>query len=97
VPVEITGAQSPVCNSVEFHQMRMQKGMMRMKQMNKLTVPAHGSVVFKSGGSHLMLTGLKKPLQAGDAVHITFRLSGGKTVEIAAEVRDMRQMPGHAH
>jgi copper(I)-binding protein len=96
-PVELIGAESPVSDTVAFHHMSMQKGMMHMKQMKKLTVPAHGSVIFASGGNHLMLTGLKEPLQAGDSVHITFHLSEGTTVDIAAEVRDMRQMQGHSH
>jgi len=88
--VEIIGATSSVAKAVEFHEMSMHDGMMKMGRMDKVVAPAHGSLEFAPGGKHLMLTGLKHPLRAGETVIIELKLSDQSTLSIDAEVRDIR-------
>jgi copper(I)-binding protein len=58
-----------------------------MRQVDRLVVPAHGSVELKSGGRHVMLLGLHRPLAAGDEVHFTLHFASGLQQKVTAKVR----------
>lgn len=58
--------------SVEMHSMTMQNGVMKMRSMEALSVPAGKPVKLAPGGLHLMLFELPTPFKAGEQVK--FRL-----------------------
>ena len=62
--------------------------MMEMRPVNRIVVPAQGSVVLAPGGYHIMMMGLIEPLTVGSALNVTltFEVSGDKVV--IATVRD---------
>lgn len=62
---------SDVTDSVEIHSMSMQNGVMKMRMMDKLTLPAGKPYSLAPGGYHLMLFDLKKPLSVGQQVALT--------------------------
>jgi len=66
--------------SVEMHQMSMEGGMMQMRPLQGLDVPAHGSLVLADGGKHLMLMDPKRPLKAGDSSVLEFRCGRQSTL-----------------
>lgn len=68
----ITGAASSCCTAVELHTHTMDNGIMRMRQVASVPLKAATPVVFESGGLHVMLIGLKKPLPPGSTVPISF-------------------------
>jgi periplasmic copper chaperone A len=48
--------------SCKFHEMKVENGVMQMREVaDGLPIPAGGSVVLKPGSYHVMLIGLKKP------------------------------------
>jgi len=96
-PVEIVTIDSDVSAAAEIHTMRMQGNMMHMRQLPKVTIPAHGTLELSPGGMHLMLIGLKHPLQDGQQVHITLHFADGGQLKIQAQVRDMRHNHGDMH
>ena len=54
-PDVLLGAESDLSQRVELHEMRMDGGMMRMRELTDgLPVPARGKVVLAPGGYHLM-------------------------------------------
>jgi copper(I)-binding protein len=59
--------------SVELHQMSMENGMMQMRPLQGLDIPAHGSVTLADGGKHLMLMDPRHPFKAGDSATLSFR------------------------
>lgn len=59
--------------SVELHQMSMENGMMQMRPLQGLDIPAHGSVVLADGGKHLMLMNPRHPFKPGDSTVLAFR------------------------
>jgi copper(I)-binding protein len=61
--------------------------MMTMMPTKAIAVPAKGSVELRPGGLHVMLFGLKKPLQPGDQVNVVLKLSDGASVPVVATVR----------
>jgi periplasmic copper chaperone A len=56
--------------------------------VKELTAPAYGQVAMKPDGIQLWLTGLKKPLKAGDTVNLTLTTDGNLTLQVSATVRD---------
>ena len=87
----LVSAKSPVAKNVEIHVMRMEAGMMSMRQIDRLELPAGKSVTLAPGGYHLMLTGLKQPLKKGDTVPLRLTIQGKNkarsVVKINAAVR----------
>lgn len=84
-------AESAAAKSVEIHTMSMNNGVMQMRMLEKLALPAGETVKLSPGGLHLMLFGLKKPLQKGEQITLTlyFEYAGGKTgkLDVSAPVR----------
>jgi hypothetical protein len=56
---------------------------MTMRPVRALTIPARSAVALAPGGLHLMMTGLKRPLRAGDRFPVTliFARAGKRVVE----------------
>jgi len=65
-PLHIDAVDGADFGSVEMHQMSMAGGMMQMRPLTGLDVPAHGSTILADGGKHLMLMNPKHPFKAGD-------------------------------
>ena len=84
---------SPAAASAEIHTMTMEEGVMKMRQLEYLPLPAQQPVTLGPGSDHLMLFGLKKPLKAGDKVPltITVQYANKKTskINITAQVRPL--------
>ncbi len=86
--VVLATASADVAEAVEIHQMKSRDGMMTMEMMKDLPVPARTKVALEPSGIHLMMIGLKNPVQAGDVVAIKLGFSGGDSVVVDTEVRD---------
>jgi hypothetical protein len=67
----LIAVSSPVCKTAEIHTMSMNNGVMEMRQLEFLPLPAQQPVTLGPGGDHLMLFGLKHPLKAGDEFPLT--------------------------
>jgi hypothetical protein len=95
----LVGAETPVAASVELHEMKMDGNVMRMRAVASLEIPPGKTVTLSPGGYHMMLLGLKRPLNKGDSVPIRLKVELGdksiRTIQIIAEVRDPTAMPDH--
>jgi copper(I)-binding protein len=95
-PARLTGGSSPVAASVEVHEMRMDDGVMRMRALPTLDLPAGQAVSLRPGSYHIMLMGLKAPLKAGSSVPVTLTIErGGKTESL--EIQAPARAGGAAH
>lgn len=90
-PVKVVAASSPLAAVVEIHEMKLENGVMKMRAVDALPLPAGQPVALKPGSYHVMLMGLKAPIQAGDAVPLTLTVEGEdkqrSQVEIQAQAR----------
>ncbi len=68
----------------EVHSTSMAGGIMRMRKLHRLVVPAGATVKLEPGGTHVMLTGLREPLVAGGNIELRLRFekSGERTVAV---------------
>lgn len=62
----LLGGSSPAAEKVQLHTMKMDGDKMMMSEVPSIALPAHSKVELKPSGFHLMLMGLKSPLQAGE-------------------------------
>ena len=85
-PEALVGVETPVAQKVEMHAMSMTGGVMRMAQVSAAPVPAGGKTEFGPGGYHLMLIGLRKPLNLGDRVPLTLTFASGAHVSTTLSV-----------
>ena len=66
-PVRLLSATTPAADRVEFHTMTMTDNIMRMRPAtNGILIAAKGELKFGPGATHMMLIGLKKPLEERD-------------------------------
>lgn len=88
---KVVAASSPVAGMVEIHEMKMDDGVMKMRAVDALPLPAGQAVALKPGSYHVMLMGLKAPIKAGEVVPLTLTVEGadGKRtdVEVKAKAR----------
>mgnify|MGYP005841384243 CR=1 FL=1 len=85
-PVFLDAAASEGADRVEFHTHSNVDGMMRMRQIDRVEVPAGGSVSFAPGGLHLMLFGTDSP-RVGAVLEVEFRTSAGARLAVAFPVQ----------
>ena len=82
---------SPVAKVVEIHTITHEGGVMKMRAVDALPVPAGKPVELGPGGFHVMLMDLGQPLKEGDKVPLTltFADKAGKktTQDVTATVR----------
>ena len=101
----LLSASSPVAGVVEIHTMKMEDGVMKMRAIPKLDLPAGKSVKLTPSGNHIMLMDLKQQMKKGDVVPITLKIEGKdkkvQMLEVKAEVRDLAAPAtmdhGHKH
>jgi len=74
-------AESNVTKDVEIHSMSMEKGVMKMRMLDSLPLPAGKPYKLEPGSFHLMLFDLKKPLVEGEQIsfELTFKNNNGNT------------------
>jgi copper(I)-binding protein len=84
----LMGASTAVAQSVEVHQMSTAGGIMRMRALPAgLPIAASGTVRLAPNGYHLMLTGVKRPLKAGEHVRLTLKFQRAGAVPVDFTVR----------
>ncbi len=101
-PGVLVGVESPVAGKVELHTMSMDGGVMKMRQVIRITLPASQTVNLKPGGYHVMLLDLKRQLKAGERVPLalTIRTRQGvkSTLNVDAEVKSVSSASdAHTH
>ena len=98
---QLLGASSSLSKQVEVHEMAMDNDVMRMRQVEKIELPAGKAVELKPGGYHIMLLGLDKQVEEGSSVDITLQIQNAagqkEDVKVIAPVRALNSKAGQGH
>ena len=90
-PTSLIAVESSVAGKGELHLMSMDGGVMKMRPVGKIELPANQAVNLKPGGYHVMLMDIKRELKAGERVPLKLTLQDSRgvtsTLEVDAEVR----------
>jgi len=93
--------ESPVAAVVEVHSSEMKNGVMTMRAVPTVALPASKPVRFAPGGYHVMLMDLKQPVKNGESVPLTLTIEYAdkkrETVEVKAPVRGVGTSQQHQH
>lgn len=70
-----------------LHSTSMANGVMRMRPVGGLAIAGHSTVELKPDGIHVMITGMKQPLQIGQHFQLTlnFQKSGPRDVTVTIQ------------
>ena len=77
-PLELVGARSPITHVVQVHEMAVDHGVMKMRHLPVLPLPAGQTVSLRPGSYHIMFMDLDKPLAAGSTVPLTLELRNAR-------------------
>lgn len=99
-PDKLLSASSDVAARVELHRMGLDAGVMRMREVPFIALPAGQTTLLRHGGEHhLMLMDLKRPLKDGDRFDMTlnFERAGSQTVRVWVQTPREGRVTHSAH
>ena len=81
---QLVGVTCDCAKTAELHSMVHEDGMMKMRQVESIDLPAGEAVDLGAAGYHLMLMGLKKQIKEGSKIGLTLtlRYQDGKTKKV---------------
>ncbi len=99
--VTLVSASSPAAKVVEIHEMTMDGGVMKMRAVDRLALPAGKPVGLRPGGYHVMLMDITGQLKDGEMVDVslTFADKDGKksTQQVKVPVKALTSGPMPKH
>ncbi len=93
----LTGVTSPAAKMTQLHEMANDGGVMKMREVSAIDLPAGEAVTLKPGGLHIMMMGLKHPLKPGESVPLTLTFEKSGTREVTAAVGKVGAMGPETH
>jgi hypothetical protein len=87
---KLVKVDSPAAGMVEFHEMKLEGGVMKMRPVDGLTLMPGQTITLKPVGFHVMLMDLKQPLKAGEKLPLvlTIEASGKRSeLNVDADIR----------
>jgi hypothetical protein len=88
-PARLLSVSSDSAERVEIHMHRHNNGMMRMEQVESITVPAGAVFTFEPGAYHLMLVNITRPLVEGDNVQLKLEFNHAEQVTVDLPVQNI--------
>ena len=92
----IISAESNSAEIVELHTHINEGGMMKMRRIDKIEIPAKGMTMLKPGGLHVMLIGLTEEIVEGKPVEITLVFANGERASFNAVGRKLKMKMDHS-
>lgn len=91
----LIAASTPAAERVEMHMMAHEGGVMKMREVQSLDVPARKHLVLRSGGTHLMLVAPRKAFAKGQRIPLVLRFERGGELHVDLEVRAVAPAKSH--
>lgn len=93
--VSLVSASTSVAEAAELHAHIHEEGMMKMRRVPEMTIPANDQVELQPGGLHIMLIGLKQTLAEDQTIDLTLNFSDGSSEKLDIEVTDVMSGMGN--
>jgi copper(I)-binding protein len=83
----LVAVATPIAARAGVHETLRQGGVMTMRGVKRLEIPPGGSTTLQPGGLHVMLMGLRVPIEKGQTfpLTLTFERAGVVEVRVAAQ------------
>ncbi len=82
----LVSASTDAAKIVELHTHVNDNGVMRMRRIDKIDLPAGRKVMLKPGGMHVMFIGLNRDLNLDSTVEVILEFSDGSKKSVTAPV-----------
>ena len=92
-PDRLLGGSLDDAARFEIHDVVVENGVMRMRELTDIELPPGGSIEAKPGGRHIMFVGLVHPLAAGEKARGALQFEHAGRVEVVFEVVAMGAPP----
>ena len=86
-PDRLLRVNTSAAHAAELHKSEETDGVMSMRPVEAIEIPAGGTAELKPGGFHMMLIGLTRDLVAGEKVELVLDFEKAGEVSVEAEVR----------
>lgn len=95
---KLIGGTTDIAGRVEFHEMALSGGVMRMRPHGQgLEIKPGQSVELKPGGYHVMFMDLKRQLKQGETIKVTLQFEKAGRVDVTFSVRAVGASAPHHH
>jgi periplasmic copper chaperone A len=88
-PHRLVAVTSPMVDHIQIHMTSNNNGVMQMREVGAVDIAAHQSQSFEPGSLHIMLLGLKQPLQPGIEVPLTLIFEDNSSESVRAMVKKL--------
>ncbi|NQW12439.1 MAG: copper chaperone PCu(A)C [Alphaproteobacteria bacterium] len=92
----LVAAKADVAKRVELHTHRHEGGVMKMRPIAAVDIPAGGKASLKPGGDHVMFMGLTAPLTEGESFTLTLVFERAGEITVTVEIGSVGAM-GASH
>ena len=82
----IIGAKAAIAKRVEIHNNFMEDGIMKMRRVDGIDIPAGEGAKLQPGGYHVMFMGLHEPMKEGTSFPLTLVFEKAGEVELEVPV-----------
>jgi copper(I)-binding protein len=96
-PDRLTGASSPVAATASLHESIDDHGVMKMRPVAAVPVQRGEPLTLGPGGFHIMLEGLKQPLQPGQTFPVILTFANAGQITTIAVVQKAGASPPMDH
>lgn len=84
----LVGGSADIAGRIEIHEMAMDGGVMKMRELDKgLAIEPGKTVKLAPGGNHIMMMDLKSSLKQGDKVPVTLQFEKAGKVTVSLDVQ----------
>ena len=87
-PDTLVSASTPAAERAELHTHIMEGGMMKMRHVGAIEIPAGGTIALEPGGLHIMLFGLTEPFVEGKTYPLKLRFERAGEVEVTVTIME---------
>lgn len=92
----VIAAHSSVADEIQLHTVLSENGLMKMRQVPFIEIPAGGMTELKPGGFHIMMLGIKQPLKEGESVQIELEFANGDKLNFESPIQKMAAGMDHS-
>lgn len=93
----LVSAKTTINQTTELHTHTNDNGVMKMRQVSQIDLPAGKEVELEPGGLHIMMIGLNEDIQENQTIKIDLTFEDGSTKTITAKSRSMMKIDGMGH
>ena len=75
------------CDHTELHAHIEENGIMKMRPVDNIVIPANGTTELKPGGLHIMFMKISNPMNEDAIIPVTLKFQSGQTLDLQVPVK----------